>query len=84
MRSIIFNFKPEVPSATQENLLKGLNTLPGIHRASCLNAKAKDASLRRMCFAEIKEDADLQALLTRIRSMGEVEEAGLPAQRGLS
>jgi hypothetical protein len=83
MRSIVFSVKPEVTAAAQESLLKGLNMTPGIHRASCLNAKAKDASIRRMCFAEVEEDADVQALLTRIQSMSEVEEAGLPAQRGL-
>jgi hypothetical protein len=84
MRSILFNVKPEVTSAGQERLFNRLKAIPGIHRTSCLHAKARDAALRRMCFAEVKEEADIQALLTQIRALPEVEEAGLPAQRGLS
>ena len=84
MRSIHFNVKPEVTHAAQEALLHGMNALPGIHRVASLNAQAKDATIRRMCFAEVKEDADIHALLKRIQSMSEVESADMPAQRGLA
>jgi hypothetical protein len=83
MRSILFNIKPEVSSADQDALLQRMNAIPGIHRASSLNARAKNASVRRMCFAEVQDDSDIHALLGQIQSMPEVEEAALPAQRGL-
>jgi hypothetical protein len=84
MRSIVFNVRPEASGEKQETLLARLGRLPGIARIGCLSPHSKDPILRRMCFAQVADDADVENLLAEVRLQPEVEQASLPAERKLN
>ncbi len=84
MRSIVFNVRPEIGHKEQAALLTRLRRLPGVDRATCLNPNSKSAVIQRMCYAYVKDDADLESLRRQIGSLPEIESADVPAQRGLA
>jgi hypothetical protein len=84
MRSIVFNVRPEVAHDEQASLLKRLGRLPGIHRAAALSPNSKSAVTRRMCYAYVNDNADIQAVRDEIARLPEIESADLPAERRLA
>jgi NADPH-dependent ferric siderophore reductase len=83
MRSIMFNVRPEVKGEQQTSLLADVTALPGIRKALALRPNSKNASVSRMCYAEVADDADVNELVQKIRVLPEVETANLPAERHL-
>jgi hypothetical protein len=84
MRSIVFNVRPEVGNEERTSLLDRLGRLPGIHRAAALSPNSKSAVARRMCYAYVNNDADIETVRDQIARLPEVESADVPAQRGLA
>ncbi len=83
MRSIVFNLRPETDSEKQGEVLSRLSRLPGVARVGSLSPHSRDPELRRMCFAYVTDDADLEGLLAQVRRQPEVQQASLPAERRL-
>jgi hypothetical protein len=83
VRSIFFNVRPDVGQDSQETLLKRLTGLTGVQKAAALRPNSKNAAVRRMYYAQVNDDADIESLREAIASSPEVESADLPAQRGL-
>jgi len=84
MRSITFTFRSEVSPDRAPAALAGVSDIPGIARAGLVDANSKNAAVRRVGFALLKEDADAQAVLTAVRALPDVETAAVPPQRRLS
>lgn len=83
MRSIVFNVRPEIGREEQASLLTRLDRLPGIHRAAALSPHSNNAVARRMCYAYVNDNADIQAVRDQIAGLPKVESADLPAERRL-
>ncbi len=83
MRSIMFSMRPGTDADKQDALIARLHKVPGIVRASSLSPQAKNPDLRRMCFAHVADDANVDEVLAQVRREPEVEQASLPAERRL-
>ena len=83
MRSIVFSLRPGTAADKQDALLARLHKLPGIVHANSLSPQAKNPDVRRMCFAHVADDADVEQVLAQVRQEPEVEQASLPAERRL-
>ncbi len=84
MRSIVFNTRPEVGGEERAALLARLGRLPGVHRAAALSPNSKSPATRRMCYAYVNDDADIESVRDQIARLPEVESADLPAERRLT
>jgi hypothetical protein len=84
VRSIVFNVRPEVGHEEQAALLSRLGRLPGIARAAALSPNSKNPVTRRMCYAYVRDDADIHAVRDELARLPQVESADLPAERGLA
>jgi hypothetical protein len=83
MRSVMFNFRPDVPLEEQEALLAKINTWNGISRAARLKPNAQKAAILRMCYAYISEKAEPEVIVERLSALPEIESASIPAERRL-
>lgn len=83
MRSIVFNTRPGVAREDQASLLARLGRLPGVRRAAALSPNSKSDVVRRMCYADVDDSADIDAVRDRIANLPEVESADVPAGRRL-
>jgi hypothetical protein len=83
MRSVTFNFRPDVPRERQNQVLKGITSWETIHKVSRLNPRARVPLLLCMAYAYLEDDADLDQVVERLRGLPEIESAGAPPRRGL-
>ena len=83
MRSVMFNFRPDVPLEEQDALLAEINTWDGISRAARLKPDAQKTAILRMCYAYISEQAEPEVLVERLSALPEIESASIPAERRL-
>jgi hypothetical protein len=83
MRSIMFNFRPDVPLEEQDALLAEINTWKGISKAARLKPNAQKTAIIRMCYAYISEQAEPEVLVERLSALPEIESAFIPAERRL-
>jgi hypothetical protein len=83
MRSVMFNFRPDVPLEEQDALLAKINTWNGISRAARLKPNAQKAAILRMCYAYISEKAEPEVIVERLSALPEIESASIPAERRL-
>lgn len=83
MRSVMFNFRPDVPLEEQDALLAKINTWNGINRVARLKPDAQKTAILRMCYAYISEQAEPEVLVERLSAIPEIESASIPTQRRL-
>ena len=83
MRSIMFNFHPEVSTTQQDEALKRINAWSNVSLASRLKPDAKNPLLQRMAYARVEDDADIEKIVERLTKLPEVESASIPASRRL-
>jgi hypothetical protein len=83
MRSIVFNVRPSISDEERNALLTRVAEFVGVRQAAALRPNAKHDVTRRMCYARVSDEADLEGLKTRIAALPEVESADIPAERGL-
>lgn len=83
MRTILFNLRPAVGPEEQKALLDRIGGRQGVRKAVPLRIGAKLDAIRRMCYVEIEDDADADALRSSLAALPEVESADVPAARGL-
>lgn len=83
MRSVMFNFRPDVPLEEQDALLAEINTWNGVSRAARLKPDAQKPALLRMCYAYISEQAEPEVIVERLSALPEIESASIPAERRL-
>ena len=83
MRSVTFNFRPDVPPEQQDEVLEHINAWDAVRRASRLKPDAQHPLLLRMAYATAADDADLEDLRARLSELPEIESASIPPQRRL-
>jgi len=83
-RVINFVFLPGVSRQEQDATLARIRSWSGIARAGRLSPDSTRDDVRRMAFVYIDEPVDPQAVAARMRSLPEIAEASLPAERGLA
>ena len=83
MRSVMFNFRPEVSHDEQDALLERIGGWETINKASRLKPDAKKSVLQRMAYAYVENDADIEKIVERLTDQPEIESASAPTARGL-
>jgi hypothetical protein len=83
MRSITLVLQSQADAEEQEEILERVRGLAGICQAQSFSPHSKVPSVRRLCYATVEDDADLDTLLSRVSSLTGVEKAELPADRRL-
>jgi hypothetical protein len=83
MAQVFFSFRSEVPEGRQTELLAELRREPGVEQAAALKPDTHQVSLRRHCYALIKDETTADRLVTMLRQWPEVESAERPPWRGL-
>jgi hypothetical protein len=83
MRAISFNLRAIVDNQQRQRLFESLERLAGIRQAAALRPGSSNAEVRRMCYARVSDDADIESLRQQIAAQPEVESASLPATREL-
>ncbi len=83
MRSVLFNFRPNVSPERQEVLLAQMNAWEGVSKAGHLKPDTRSAQVLRMCYAYIEDNANFEALAARLSSLPELESVSPPTERRL-
>jgi hypothetical protein len=83
VRSVTFNFHPDVSTDRQDGVLERINTWGDIRQASRLKPGAKHPLLLRMAYAHVRDDADINGLIGRLLKLPEIESASIPPTRRL-
>lgn len=81
MRTIVFNFSPDVSSETQHEILQKIEELPGVLKAVPLKPETKVREIQRMCYAHLADEANRDLILKKLRETPEIESAEVPAER---
>lgn len=83
MRSITFKFKSDVPAKRQGAILARINSWKAVRKAGPLNPEAKHPLARRLSYAYVEDDADIDTLVDRLSKIPDIESASIPAERHL-
>lgn len=83
MRSVMFNFRPNLSLEEQDALLIQINTWNGVSKAAHLKPDAKNPAILRMCYAYVTDQAELKVLKEHLSALPEIESASIPAERRL-
>ncbi|MGD9647153.1 MAG: hypothetical protein AB7U73_15690 [Pirellulales bacterium] len=83
MRAITFNLRPVVDTEDRQRLFNSLSELKGIKKTAALRPGSSNAAVRRICYAQVSDDADIESLRDAIAARPEVESASVPATREL-
>lgn len=83
MRSVMFNFRPDVPRDEQDAALARISDWSAINKASRLKPEAKNPLLQRMAYAYLEDDADIEKVVERLNDLPEIESASAPTSRHL-
>lgn len=83
MRSVMFNFRPDVSPERQDAVLVQIETWDGISKTAHLKPDTKHADVRRMCYAYVDNNTDVEVLRERLSALPEIESAFIPAERRL-
>lgn len=83
MTSIFFNMRSGVAPAQSQALLDELRRRPEVSDAAALRPGSKNEVVQRMFYAQVNENADVDAVLRHLNTRPEVESANAPAERHL-
>jgi hypothetical protein len=81
MRSITFRLHQKLSPEQQDTATEKVCRVPGVNRAELFFPDSKDASLRRLGYVYVNDDAPIDRVLKELESLPEVEDASLPAER---
>ena len=83
MRSVMFNFAPQVPAQQQEEVLRQIGAWDSISKTARLSPGARHPDVLRMGYAYVEDDADIDSVVQRLSALPEIESAHVPAERRL-
>ena len=84
MRSITFSIRSHVAPKDQSDVLDRVSQVPGVHEAQSLSPASKSATVRRLCYASVADEASLESVLHAVGALPEIEHVEVPATRSLS
>ncbi len=85
MRSVGFSFQAHVSPEQQQKILDEVSSWGEVSQAKHLKPDAKQAEIRCMAHAYIKDDADAAEVVKRLSELPEIEpeSVAVPAERKL-
>lgn len=83
MRSIPITFHPDVPPERQKAVLEEVNNWNSIEAAGQLMPDAENDEIRRMAYAYVSDDAEIEAVSKQLEAVPEIEAAAPPPERRL-
>jgi hypothetical protein len=81
MRTVVFDFKADVPEGRQDEVLEQIGGWEHVVKASRINPGAKRPEVRKMSVVYLSDDADPNAVRDALAALPEVEAAATPADR---
>lgn len=81
MQTVNFLFRPDVSEKIREAALATIRDWQGVAAANLLKPGAKNASVRRMAWATLADDASGERLQERIRALDGIGEVSIPSRR---
>jgi len=83
MKTIMFNFRSEVPPKDQNALLTKINNWVGISGAGHIKPDSKNPAILKMCYIYVSDDTETEVMIEKLSALSEVESASIPAERRL-
>lgn len=83
MRSITFKLRPEYEPEAIPSFFSQLENRAEIAKAGAFQPKSKSKVVRRLCYAYVNDEADLDAVAQFVGRLPEVEVAEVPEERRL-
>lgn len=83
MRSVMFNFRSSVLPEQQETILATIDRWRSVRKVGHLKPEAKHPLLRRMCFAYVEDNANIEAFIERLGKIPAIETVSIPPMRHL-
>jgi len=80
---IMFSFQPDLAPDQSASLLQFVQALDVVVIAGQLAPEATNPTTRRMHYAYLTQEADLDALIGKLQAMAEIETAFVPSESGL-
>jgi hypothetical protein len=84
MSSISFTFRADSSEEDRAAALRQIQAWAGVRAASLLKADAKNPAVRRMAMLMLEPTGVTADVIKGLRALPVVEQASIPAQRGLS
>ena len=83
MYAIMIKFASDVQSDSVRETLEKIRAMEGITQAAALSPESKAPSSRRMGFVRVDEGSPVQSVIEQLKALTLVENAYVPAERGL-
>ncbi|WP_457581007.1 hypothetical protein [Ensifer canadensis] len=83
MTDIMFTIRADVSIEQRDRVLGKIQDMPGVELAAPIKRDTTSKTLQRIHFARLTEASEVTNCLSAIREMPEVENASLPARRGI-
>ncbi|WP_082366893.1 hypothetical protein [Ensifer adhaerens] len=83
MTDIMFTIRASVSLEQRALVLSRIQAMPDVELAAPVKRDSSSETLQRIHFARLKEHSEVTGCLSAIREMPEVENASLPARRGM-
>lgn len=83
MTDIMFTIRAGVSLEQRSRVLQKIEAMPEVERAAPVKADSSSEPLQRIHFARLREHSEVAGCLSAIRDLPEVENANLPARRGM-
>lgn len=84
MQTITITFRAEVPRPRREAVLQAMARTPGVVKATFLKAESDHPEIARVAYLSLTAQTNVEAVLSQLRELPEVEAASVPAQRKLT
>jgi hypothetical protein len=81
--TIMFRFRPEVSPDRQETVIERIRAWNEVGQVSRLNPGASLPEILRICYAYLRDAAEVGTVLDRLTRLPEIEAASAPAERHL-
>ena len=84
MRSVMFNFRPDVSRLQRTILLHQIEDWAPVASAALVDPEATHPEVQRMAFVYVNDAAAVDAVVNHLNELQEVEVAFTPAERWLA
>lgn len=83
MRAITFKINSTLSYEQQDAVLSKISSIPGIEKVASFKPSSKNLSLRRLCFLQVSDAADIDLIIQKLSSFPEIESTQIPVDRYL-
>jgi hypothetical protein len=83
MQSITFTLRDELPADQHEAVLARVRQVAGVERAQSFSPQSKTAAMRRLCYAQVSDAADVGEVMRQVAALPGVRTVEIPPERHL-